>query len=377
MTDPRRPAMPPRQPSQAPTRAEAEHPRAVGEPRDFETTSTMTIAIPAPEDPAPSPQTPTVAAADGSPSPWLRVSEHDDQQPPAPPVQGPDANADVSAPMRAAAGRASAVAAARVEAAFAKLSISRADATVTTRVQERITEKKRASRRLRAIVWGRRSAYVGGVALAAWVVLASPLFALEPAKVTVTGYGTVVDPAAVRAVVDTHDGAALPMLNTSALSDELDDIAGVRTAHIERSWPRGLIVTLESREPVASVPDPQGGFVYVDDEGVHVGRSSAQPKDIPVIYVPLGSENVRTLKAVLGVLNAMPAALRDRVGHIAAKTEDSVSFTLHKGPVVEWGSAERSELKVEVLQVLLDSPQASKADVIDVSAPTLPITKKS
>jgi cell division protein FtsQ len=62
---------------------------------------------------------------------------------------------------------------------------------------------------------------------------------------------------------------------------------------------------------------------------------------------------------------------------ISAATEDSVSFTLHKGPLVEWGSAEDSALKAQVLQVLLESKQARKADVIDVSAPTLPITKNN
>jgi len=42
---------------------------------------------------------------------------------------------------------------------------------------------------------------------------------------------------------------------------------------------------------------------------------------------------------------------------------------------VEWGSAEDNEVKAQVLGVLLESKQARKADVIDVSAPTLPITK--
>ena len=71
----------------------------------------------------------------------------------------------------------------------------------------------------------------------------------------------------------------------------------------------------------------------------------------------------------------MPADLRDRVGDMSASTEDSVTFTLRKGPRVEWGSAENSNLKAQVLAVLLESKQASNAAVIDVSAPTLPITK--
>ena len=62
---------------------------------------------------------------------------------------------------------------------------------------------------------------------------------------------------------------------------------------------------------------------------------------------------------------------------VSAATEDSVQFTLADGPMVEWGSAEDSKLKAQVLGVLLGSKHARKADVIDVSAPTLPITKNN
>jgi cell division protein FtsQ len=159
------------------------------------------------------------------------------------------------------------------------------------------------------------------------------------------------------------------------VSHDIKDIPGVREAHVERSWPSGLIVTIESREPVAAVPDPSGGYVFVDDQATQVGRSNSKPKNLPTISVPVGTDHVRVLQAVLGVLNAMPVDLRDRVGDMSASTEDSVTFTLRKGPRVEWGSAEKSALKAQVLAVLLQSKQASNAAVIDVSAPTLPITK--
>ena len=91
--------------------------------------------------------------------------------------------------------------------------------------------------------------------------------------------------------------------------------------------------------------------------------------------VPAGDE--RVLQSALGVINSLPAELSARVTAISAATEDSVSFRLSKGPLVEWGSAEDSKLKGKVLMALLESKAASKADVIDVSAPTLPITKNN
>ncbi|MCR6711237.1 MAG: cell division protein FtsQ/DivIB [Demequina sp.] len=96
---------------------------------------------------------------------------------------------------------------------------------------------------------------------------------------------------------------------------------------------------------------------------------------MPTLDVPAGDE--RVLQSALGVINSLPAELSARVTAISAATEDSVSFRLSKGPLVEWGSAEDSKLKGKVLMALLESKAASKADVIDVSAPTLPITKNN
>lgn len=221
-------------------------------------------------------------------------------------------------------------------------------------------------------MWGRRTGYVLVAGAAVWLVLLSPVFALDAQKVQVTGYGTVVDPAEVRTLIEADAGSSLATLSTGQLTSQLKDIPGVRAAHVERAWPDGLVVTLESREPAAAIPQFGGGYTLVDDEGIHVGKASKAPADLPTLTVP--ADNSKVLKAALAVINSMPADLRDRVDSISAPTVDSVSFKLANGPTVEWGSAEDSELKGEVLQVMLKSKQARKADVIDVSAPTLPIT---
>ena len=259
-----------------------------------------------------------------------------------------------------------------------QLALVRTKARFTVPVPSaRLAEKRKADRRRFAIVWGRRAGYVLAIAAAAWLVLLSPVFALDTAKVSVSGYGTVVEPTEVRDVVDAMEGRSLALVSVGQIASALKDIPGVREAHVQRSWPNGLIVTLESREPVAAVPTGHGGYTLVDDEGVQVGRADAPPKGLPTLTVPLGEGKARVLASALGVMNAMPADLRDRVQAMTAATEDSVSFVLRKGPTVEWGSADDSELKVHVLQVLLESKQARKADVIDVSAPTLPITKNN
>jgi cell division protein FtsQ len=240
---------------------------------------------------------------------------------------------------------------------------------------DRLKEKSRARSRLRWRTSGRRLSYVAAIALVVWVMLWSPVFALNADKVEVTGYGTVVDRDAVQHTLSSFEGTSLLLLNADHVISQLEELQGVREASLERVWPAGMIVTLSPREPVAAIPDGEDSFILVDEEGFDVGTAGAAPEQLPVITVPVGPDNVRVLDAVLDVVSELPVELRERVQGIKAKTEDSVTFALRDGPKVEWGSSEDSALKAEVLQVILESADARNADVIDVSAPTLPITR--
>ncbi|WP_062522421.1 cell division protein FtsQ/DivIB [Demequina silvatica] len=247
---------------------------------------------------------------------------------------------------------------------------------VTLRLQTRLKERAAAQRRLSAIVWARRAGYVLIAAVLAWVVLASPVLALDPEQVEVTGFGTVVEPADVAEVVAAHEGQSLATLPSSRLADELREVPGVRDATVERVWPRGLVIELVSREPVAAVP-ADGGFDLLDSEATRVGHVAEEPDLLPVVTVPVGKGNERILEAALGVVNQLPVKLRNRVEDISATSENTVTFVLRNGPVVDWGSAEDSALKARVLQVLLKSDEAADVTEIDVSAPTLPTTKSA
>ncbi|WP_454049073.1 cell division protein FtsQ/DivIB [Cellulomonas sp. Marseille-Q8402] len=249
----------------------------------------------------------------------------------------------------------------------------------------RFAERARARRRL---AW-RQILLVAGsvVALAAlaWLLLLSPVLALDPEQVAVTGAGTVVAVDQVEAVVDAEAGVPLTRLDTAALRQRLLDVPGVRDVAVTRDWPHGLAVRLVSREPVAAVPesadvveaaegdDPAdgAGFALVDEEGVKVGRADAPPEGLPVVDVPVGE--ARILAAALGVLESLPADLLAAIGEVSAGTQDTVQFTLRDGATVEWGSAQEPALKVAVLQALRAAPETAGSARFDVSAPTMPV----
>lgn len=253
--------------------------------------------------------------------------------------------------------------------------VSATSSNVTTRMQERLRERRSAQTRLSLLTWGKRLGIAAGAVGAGWLVLLSPVFALDPGATEASGFGSVVSPEQVTEVIARHEGTSLMMLNTGDVTSEIEQLVGVREVQITRVWPAGLRVEIVSSEPVAAIPQ-DSSFLLVDDLGETVDTADAAPEQLPVITIPVGEGSKRILAGVLDVVDEIPVALRDRVKGIEAQTEDSISFVLRDGPRVEWGSGEQSALKAQVLAALLDSEQTDGVDVIDVSAPSLPITNR-
>lgn len=206
-----------------------------------------------------------------------------------------------------------------------------------------------------------------------WLGFFSPVLALDLAEVELTGEGAVVEAAAVLDVVRPYAGTPLPRLDTVELRRSVLDVPGVRSAEVARIWPHGLRLTIVAREPVAAVP-ADGGFTLLDVEGVPVGRSDGVPDGLPEVSVPL-SEDARALTAVLTVLERLPADLADEVVAASAESQDTVRLELADGALVEWGSADETALKARVLETLRAAEASRDAEVYDVSAPRLPITR--
>lgn len=250
------------------------------------------------------------------------------------------------------------------------------------RFAERVAMRRRLARH-RAYVAGAVVVLLGALA---WLLLLSPVLALDAREVQVTGAGTVVDPADVHAVVAELDGVPLPRLDTVGLRDRVLEVPGVRSAKVSRIWPHGLVVSLVSREPVAAVPQGTSsvedgvpaapGYTLLDVDGFTVGWTPTPPPELPVVDVPVVTEGRNhSLDAVLAILRALPPELAAEVATVEAGTRDTVRMGLRDGRSVVWGSASDAALKIRVLQALRAAPAAAGAREYDVSAPSLPITR--
>lgn len=238
------------------------------------------------------------------------------------------------------------------------------------RSAERFAERARLRRRLSL----RRYLIIGAVFLAiatgVWVIFFSSFFRLDMDDVTVTGIEKYVAHDEVIAVLGANAGTPLARLDLDDIRDEVAAVRGVSSVIIRRDWPSGLRVSLAERVPVAAVKSDDE-FVLLDSDGSRVGVSEAEPEGVALAKVPLQKGRESSLAAVLTVLDEIPDPLRQEISDIGADSRDTVFFTLDGGERVEWGSSDDSVLKASVLEIL----RQQKAQVYDVSAPTLPVTR--
>jgi cell division protein FtsQ len=239
--------------------------------------------------------------------------------------------------------------------------------------RQRGVERSGALRRGRRRRTGRLALTVATIAGVVWAGWFSPLFALDATKIAVVGAVGSVDVASVRGALTHYVATPLPRLDPGAMAAAVESLDGVRSAAVTRKWPNGVRILVTPRVAIAALPGEGGAYVLVDAEGIPVGQPVADSGTLPVVDVAVGPDHARALDAVVSVLGSLPTELGQRVQSAGALTEDTVEFTLGDGTQIVWGSASDTALKAQVVLTMLGSGKLGKV-VIDVSAPTLPVT---
>lgn len=191
---------------------------------------------------------------------------------------------------------------------------------------------------------------------------------LDTRRVLVTGT-TRVDAAQVEAMAAAAAlGRPLAAVDVGSVEDQVAALPLVLEVAVERRWPRTLEVVVTERVAVAAVPSGGGGVDVVDEHGVVLATQADPPPGVPLLRVDVERDGADTLAAARTVLAALPVELQQRTGEVSATSPADVRLVVD-GKQVRWGTAERSERKVEVLTGLLSAVPGS---VYDVSAPSAP-----
>jgi cell division protein FtsQ len=204
---------------------------------------------------------------------------------------------------------------------------------------------------------------VGGI----WLVYFSSYLAVQ--GVRVTGVQQLASDQVEHAAA-VPDGEPLATVDLDRIRSRVQSLAPVRSADVSRQWPDKVLITVVERQPVAVV-DIGGQLRGMDADGVVFRSYAKAPATLPRVQTSAdtGSEALREGALVVA---ALPKALAAKVDHVDVETVDEISLVLRDDREVEWGSAERSAQKAEVLADLLTAVDAQH---YDVSVPGQPTTR--
>lgn len=233
-------------------------------------------------------------------------------------------------------------------------------------VTGRIDLRRRQLRRVRLRRAGVIALVLVLVGATGWLFGFSSVFAAR--KTSISG-SVIVTSDAVAAVAGVPLGSPLATIDPGPIARRVAALPSVASVTVTRQWPDTVAIKVTERVAAFAVLSPVGEYWLTDASGVIFQTLPVNPKGMLVAQP--GSVDVRLLKDIATVSGALPSALRNRVGRVLAPTPDSISLNLNAGVQVIWGSADQSELKGQVAAALLKT----NARVIDVSAPTAPVTR--
>lgn len=212
----------------------------------------------------------------------------------------------------------------------------------------------------------------GGLALALLLLVGlvwSPLMAVREVRVEGTDR---LEAATVQEALSDQLGEPIATVTETGIAERLQAIPQIESFRVDVVPPSTVIVRLIERRPVAIIETDAGSSV-IDAAGVVLGQVDESTQALPRLDgVELGTPE---FEAVASVLVSVPADVLTATESIAAPSASDVQLTLSSGQQVQWGGAEESPLKADVVAALMATQDPAAASVLDVRAPEHPVVR--
>jgi cell division protein FtsQ len=214
------------------------------------------------------------------------------------------------------------------------------------------------------------------LAALAWVVLVSPLLAVDRVQVTGTQR---LDPQQVVEVAAVARGTPLARVDVGETGQQVRSLAPVAEVRVRRVWPATLRIEVTERVAVAAAlgggaaggRGGEPGALLLDKGGVGFATEPGVPAGLPRLEVAAPGPDDPTTEAALSVLLDLPPELAGQVTVVRASSPSDVSFGLLDGRTVVWGAPGDTATKAAAVTALLRMP----GEVYDVSAPGVAVRR--
>lgn len=165
-------------------------------------------------------------------------------------------------------------------------------------------------------------------------------------------------------------GEKLARIEPRAIAQRLSQFTWIKDVQVSRNWIAGDVrITIEPRTPRAYFAGKT-----IDTSGTIFLLPGFTSADLPYVSASKASLGVDAIS----LFRTLPEPFRSKVISLTAHNQSNFSIQfLQQGRElrVKWGSAENSELKIEVLTALLKLPENQNIRRVDLSAPHAPIVK--
>lgn len=226
----------------------------------------------------------------------------------------------------------------------------------------RLAVRRRSQRRRRWLQWLALALALAAAAGAVYLVGFSPVLAV--ARVEISGTD-VVSKEEVSQAAAIELGTPLVRLDVAGIAERVAGLPPVAEVSVIRGWPDQVTIAITERKARLAIASGTG-YLIADASGVVFDTAKSRPKSL--VLVEADPHDQVALSDAGVVFSSLSEKTADKVEAVQARGRDSISLRLEKGIRVFWGSAEQSELKSEVLDVLLKQD----GTVFDVSAPAHP-----
>lgn len=228
-----------------------------------------------------------------------------------------------------------------------------------------LAARRKRQRRVRLLTLGAVAFVLLLAGVITWLFGFSSVFAAR--QVRVSGVSLLTEEQVIQAAA-VEVGRPLAMLDLSGARERVSALAPVAEVTVERRFPDTVEIIVKERT-LSYLWNDAGKVNWVDTEGVVFNEEGEPPAG--VVMAQIDAPDQRLLRDVSTVVRAIVPTLGERITSIRASAVDQIEIRLDDGDTVVWGSADDSDLKAQVLAVLL----SQEASVYDVSAPEAPTTR--
>jgi cell division protein FtsQ len=196
----------------------------------------------------------------------------------------------------------------------------------------------------------------------------SPVFSVR--TISTVGAPKEVSTAALIAKSDIYIGEKLSRIEPRSIERSLGELSWVSKVSVDRNWIKG-VVTIEI---VPRIPVGIYKGKAIDSSGTLFELPGKNPQGLPVVSAAspeLGLE-------AIALFTNLPAEVRERTISVSAPNANAISSWQEQKSrklKITWGSSRDLDLKVTVLQALLELPENKAIKRVDLSAPHAPIVK--